>query len=698
MVEGASLLRKYTIFSYRGFESLSLRHLNYLQLTMNSKVKVAYVILALPFNQEFTYKVSDQHKSQIGSIVKVNFKKREQIGIVTNVNSVDESNLDFKLKEIITIYNLPLVDDKLLDFAKWVAKYNMTNYGNIVKMLLLNKNNVEYNIKCEEYKKFQNDTDALNKVELSDLQDQVVSEINKVGFLDFSAHLILGATGSGKTEVYLESTQKIVDDGSQALILLPEVLLATQLIERFRKRLKNCVIAEWNSSLTPKRKAVIWHGVLSGNIDVVVGARSALFLPFKNLKVIIIDEENDSSFKQEEGIVYNARDMAIMKAKIEKIPILLSTATPSAESYYNTILGKYKIHKLPNRYTGVSLPQVQVVDLKKVKKPHNEWISEALKNEIISCLEKGKLSMIFLNRRGYSPLTICNNCGEKFSCPNCQFFLVEHKKKNQMLCHYCGYMHEKIIKCNKCESDEKLVTLGPGIEKIEEEINNLFPNAKVVTLTSDTVSTFKKASQIIKDIENKEYDIILGTQMLAKGLNFPDLHLVGVIDADISFSGCDLRVLERTFQLLYQVAGRAGRQHEKGLVLIQTYFADNPLLNYIENWDYESFINDELKNRKDSFMPPFSKLIIIKGSGLNEQTLHSFMHYIAQKAPIDKQIEVLGPSPAPIYKIRNNFRYRIILRTAKKINIQSYIHNWFDKFITPASIKLKVDIDPYNFS
>ena len=665
---------------------------------MNSKVKVAYVILALPFNQEFSYKISEQHKPKIGSIVKVNFRKREQIGIVTNIENVDKSNLDFELKEIIAVYDLPLVNSKLLDFAKWVAKYNVTNYGNIIKMLLLNRNNVEHIIKDEDYKKFQNDAKNFSKVELSDTQNQVVNEINKAGFLDFSAHLILGATGSGKTEVYLENTQKIIDDGGQALILLPEILLATQLIKRFRNRLKNCAIAEWNSSLTPKKKAIIWRGVLDGNIDIVVGARSALFLPFKNLKLIVIDEENDNSFKQEEGIIYNARDMAIIKANIEKIPILLSTATPSAESYHNTILNKYRIHKLPNRYTGVSLPQVQIVDLKKTKRQFNEWISTALKNEIILSLKRKKLTMIFLNRRGYSPLTICNSCGEKFSCPNCQFFLVEHKKRNQMLCHYCGYMHEKIIRCNKCDSDEKLVTLGPGIEKIEEEINHLFPNANVITLTSDTVSDFKKASQIIKDIESKKYDIILGTQMLAKGLNFPDLHLVGVIDADISFAGCDLRILERTFQLLYQVAGRDGRQHDKGLVLIQTYFADNPLLHYIENWDYESFINDELKNRKDTFMPPFSRLIMIKGSCLSEHVLHSFMHHIAQKAPIDKQVEVLGPSPAPMYKIRNKFRYRIILRTSKQVNIQDYIHNWFNQFVIPTSIKLKVDIDPYNFS
>nr|WP_323733391.1 primosomal protein N' [Candidatus Bandiella woodruffii] len=563
-------------------------------------------------------------------------------------------------------------------------------------MLLLNKKNIEYQIGRENYANY-NSINTTIEVQLSELQHNVVEKIQASGFNRFAVHLIQGATGSGKTEVYLETAQKIIDDKGEVLILLPEVLLATQLVERFKTRLKNCNIAEWNSSLSPKKRAIVWHGVLNGEINVVVGARSALFLPFLNLKLAVIDEEHDNSFKQEEGIIYNARDMAIIKAKIEEFPVLLSTATPCVETYHNSMQKRYELHKLPSRYTGVALPSVKIVDLNQLSKNYNEWISAPLRDEILNCLKRQKLSMIFLNRRGYSPLTLCKNCGEKFSCPNCQFWLVEHKKKNQMLCHYCGFSQEKLIRCTKCESEEKLVAIGPGVERIEEELQSLFPNAKIAVLTSDTVGDLKKASKIIQEIENKEYDIILGTQMLAKGLNFPDLHLVGVIDADIAFAGGDLRILERTFQLLYQVAGRAGREQEKGLVLIQTSFAENQLLTHIKQWDYDAFINLEIENRYKAFMPPFSKLAMIRGSASCEHNLHSFMHHIVQLAPLKNEIDILGPSPAPMYKLRNKFRYRIIIRTKKQTNIQSYISQWLDSINVPSSIQLKVDIDPYNF-
>ena len=661
-------------------------------------IRVASVVLALPLDQEFSYKLPDNELDiEVGSIIRVIFRSREQVGIITKISIMQECDLNYKLKEVLGAYDLPKLNNEILDFARWVAQYNMGCFGNLIKMLLLNKKNVEYNVNEKDYVRFQNDPKTINEVRLSNLQQDIVEQICKTGFDKFSVHLIQGATGSGKTEVYLEAAQKIIDTGAQVLILLPEVLLATQLIERFKARLKGCAIAEWNSSLSPKKRAVIWHGVLNEKIKVVVGARSALFLPFPKLKLSIIDEEHDNSFKQEEGVVYNARDMAIMRAKFEDFPILLSTATPSVETYYNAIQAKYELHKLPSRYTGVSLPEVRIIDLNQTGKSYNEWISTPLRNEIINCLERKKLSMIFLNRRGYSPLTLCKHCGEKFSCPNCQFWLVEHRKKNQMLCHYCGFSQDKLIKCPKCESEEKLLAVGPGIERIEEEVQALFPNAKIAVLTSDTIGDFKKASKIIQAIENKEYDIILGTQMLAKGLNFPDLHLVGVIDADVSFAGCDLRILERTFQLLYQVAGRAGREHEKGLVLIQTSFPENQLLAHIKQWDYDAFINLEVKNRRESFMPPFSKLAMIRASASCEHNLHSFMHSMVQQAPLKDGIEILGPSPSPMYKLRNKFRYRVIIRTKKQNNIQSYIANWLSLVEVPSSIQLKVDIDPYNF-
>ena len=665
---------------------------------MSINVKIVSVILALPLDKEFFYKLPNQIKDlSIGSIVKVIFRNNEQIGIVTKIGIIDENEIQYNLKEVISVHNIPPLNHRILDFARWVAQYNMICYGTIFKMILLNEKNVEYEIKDQDYNMFQNDQQALTKIYLSDLQENIVKQISAEGLGKFSTHLIQGATGSGKTEVYLETAQKIIDNKGQVLILLPEILLATQLIGRFRKRLKNCSIAEWNSSLTPKKRAIIWHGILNGNINVVVGARSALFLPFQRLKLIVIDEEHDNSFKQEEGTIYNARDMAIVRAKIEDFPILLSTATPSAETHYNTMQKKYIIHKLPSRYTGVSLPEVRIIDLSKTNKLYNEWISAPLHDEIANCLERKKLAMIFLNRRGFATLTLCRNCGEKFSCPNCQFWLVEHKKQCKMLCHYCGFSQDKLIRCSKCQSEDKLLAIGPGIERIEEAIKALFPDARIVTLTSDTIGDFKKSSAVIQAIENREYDIILGTQMLAKGLNFPDLHLVGVIDADISFAGCDLRILEKTFQLLYQVAGRAGREQEKGSVLIQTSFPTNQLLTHIKQWDYESFINIEIKNREDAFMPPFSQLVMIRASSNNEHAVNSFMHYIVQKAPLKKEVEILGPSPAPIYKLRNKFRYRIIIRTKRQNNIQNYIVNWLNFIDIPSSVQIKIDFDPYNF-
>ena len=679
---------------------------------MNNKVIVAYIILTLPFNQEFLYKIPNKSTVQIGSIVKVYFAKKKRIGIITNIKTINASILDFNLKEIYIIYNFFLVNSKILDFIKWVSRYNVTCYGNIVKMLLLHKQNIDYVIQRINYKKFKNQIKKNKKNLLSDIQLKLVSKIDKVGFLKFSVHLILGETGSGKTEIYLSSIYKIINNNinnynnnnnnnninnynnnNQILILIPEILLVTQLIKRLKNELNHCTIAEWSSSLTSKIKSAIWRGVLDGNIDVIVGARSALFLPFQNLRIIIIDEENDGAFKQEDSIIYNARDMSVIKASIEEIPIILVTATPSIESYYNVILNKYRIHRLPNRYTGVSLPQVKIVDL---KKQNNKWISRHLKKELFKCLEKKKFAMLFLNRRGYFSITMCGDCREQFLCPNCDFSLVEYKKSGKLLCHYCGYMQKLLIRCKKCRSSQKLLTLAPGIEKIEEEISLLFPSASIAVVTSDSLITFGKTRKIVNNIHNKEYDIIIGTQILAKGLNFLDLHLVGVLDICFSSTGTDLKILEKTFQLLYQVAGRAGRYHDRGLVLTQTYHTSNPFIVYVQNWKYESFIKNELKNKKKLLMPPFSKLLIIKCSGINESFLYEFMHYISSYTPICCNVKILGPSPLLVYKMKNKFRYKIILKILKQINIEKYLYDWFSKFTLPISIKMKIDIDPYN--
>jgi len=661
-------------------------------------MKVANVVLAAPFDQTFSYKIPNGITPEIGSIVKVYLRKSIQLGVIVNITPISSIECKYKMKEILDIYNSISLSNELIKFAKWVAKYNMVDLGNIIKMMLINKKNLEYQIDNFCYEDFKVDSKGKPNVILSYLQQKVVKDICEFGLNKYSSHLILGETGSGKTEVYLEIIQQIVNSGSQVLILLPEVLLATQLVKRFKHRLNNCKIAEWNSCLTPKNKSIIWHGVNNHNIDIVVGARSALFLPFNKLRLIVVDEENDNSFKQTEGIIYNARDMAIVRAHIGNFLILLSTATPSAETYHNAQSSKHIMHRLATRHSGVLFPEVTVVDMKETKNTSSGWISNKLKSEIENCLKKNQLSLLFVNRRGYAPITVCYNCGQKLSCPNCQFFLVEHRKKSKMLCHYCGYHKANLIQCNMCDSNKALSTVGIGIEKVEEEVQSAFPNINTITVTSDTVLNFKHASQIVKDIENKKYPIIIGTQMLAKGLNFPNLQLVGIIDSDTSLSNCDLKALERTFQTLYQVAGRSGREKNRGKVILQSHFVNNPIFKFIQEWDYESFIKYELLNRRASSMPPFSRLVIITARSYNEEEVQAFVKFIIQKAPYHKNIEILGPAPSPMYKMNNYYRYRIITRSTKEFDLQRYMELWFQKFRIPKQIKMKIDIDPYNFS
>ena len=661
---------------------------------MSKKIKALQVLVALPFNQEFSYEEPIKKKIRIGQIVKVPFGKRVTIGIVTAKIELECDNIDFTLKELLKVFDLPPVNITILTFIKWVANYNMLPIGNVVKMLLLNEKNLMRQIIT---------TPQLNRrptqfTKLSDTQQSIADNIIKLGLQNFQTHLILGATGSGKTEIYLDVAKQVLANKKQVLIMLPEILLTTQLISRFAQRLNNSHITQWHSSLTPKKRAVIWHGVLQGTIQIIVSARSGLFLPFKNLGLIIIDEEHDGSFKQEEGIIYNARDMAIVHAKISKLSVILASATPSAETFQNANKGKYQLHRIEQRFTGVEFPEVKIVDMNSQITKHKQWVSTTLREAIQKCISQGDLAMIFLNKRGYSTLTLCGYCGEKFACPDCEFWLVEHKALCQMLCHYCGYKQEILIECPKCNSDKKLIACGPGIEKISEELKNYFSDAKIAILSSDTIANVKKASAMLEAISNKEYNIILGTQILAKGLNFPKLQLVGVIDANIGTAGFDMRIMEKTFQLLYQVAGRAGREYKKGLVLLQTYQPHSNLLGHISRWEYEAFITQELKNRKIAMMPPFSRLILLRGSSLQECVLQLFMRLLLQQSPPQRGLEFFGPAPAPMYKIRNKFRWHILLKITQPFNIKNYINKWLSSANKPPSVNLKIDIDPHNFN
>ncbi|MFN7038872.1 MAG: primosomal protein N' [Alphaproteobacteria bacterium] len=709
------------------------------------------VVLPLINTNSFSYKTS-LSDIEIGNYVRVPFRNKETIGIVWSINSHIETPVD-KIKTVIDKVEIPLIQHSFYEFLNWIAKYSMYPLGSIMKMVLpINlegKIEIKYLYKLTGFfleakltsqrkklidilqdkllsieelttsdfnKDFINKMYKLNfieKIPIKSIQKKIhltnfppLSEVqqNAVNFIkhtisEYSHKTILleGITGSGKTEVYFSIIKEMLEtSNSQILILLPEIVLATQLIERFIKRFgfKPCV---WHSSITDKERRNAWHGIVNGDVQLIIGARSALFLPFNNLALIIVDEEHESSYKQEEGVIYNARDMAVARGAKEKIPVILASATPSLETILNTQNNKYIKINLPSRYSQVALPETEIVDMREEELVKNHWLSNTLKENIISTLDQGYQAMLFLNRRGYAPLTLCKACGFRYTCINCSTWLVEHKAKNKLECHHCGYFVRKQNICPNCTNEDSFIACGPGVERIEEEVKNLIPNANIAVMTKDTLSDISKARTLIQDIENNKYNIIIGTQIIAKGLHFPKLTLVGIIDADLGLAGGDLRASEKNFQLLSQLSGRAGREKIRGKVIIQTYNIGNPIIQALKTNNQEEFLKVEIENRKESMMPPFSKLAAIILSGADESKVKYYSYLLVKNAPGTKDVKVLGPTPAILSKLRNKYRYRILVKANRNINIQNYLNHWFKNFKLSSSIKLKIDIDPYNF-
>lgn len=643
------------------------------------------VLLPLIFDYPFTYKAEGE--INIGQMVKVPFRNRMLYGIVIGKSNVDDKD-NIKIKDIIKILDFHLRAQEL-EFIKQVASYNIAPLGSILKQVL-----PQSVIAALDRKDWQDDNledeFAFAMPILSDRQQEIVDKI--VATNSNKVHVIDGETGSGKTEVYLLVAKNIIEQGKQVLVLLPEIMLTKQLLTRFEERLGSKPI-EWHSGLTPKQKRENFMRIISGKGKFIVGARSALFMPFHNLGLIVIDEEHDKSFKQEEGVIYNARDMAILKAKVFNIPALLCSATLSLETYYNIQKGKYLSYKLDSRFGGSVLPETVLVDLNKDKLSKDCIISKGLYMEMLSTLKKGKQILLFLNKRGFAPVIHCGECQTSYTCRNCNALMVYHKFHKKMLCHYCGLKRELISKCTICES-ENLLFLGTGVEKLEEEVMHLFPSARVITLTSDT----KENGNDISKITNKEVDIIIGTQILAKGLHFPDLHLVAVVDAESNMLGFDIRALERTYQLMHQVAGRAGRMQQRGKVVIQTTEPNNPVIKHLLEFDQKGFMATELKAREVSNMPPFTKLTSINITSYKDVTAASLALEIKKLLPqFVQEIEVIGPSPAPLYFLRNQYRYRILIKTAKNISINNILKKIQHKFFGHRAIKVTIDVDPQNF-
>ncbi|HEX6978749.1 MAG TPA: primosomal protein N' [Alphaproteobacteria bacterium] len=513
---------------------------------------------------------------------------------------------------------------------------------------------------------------------------------------DFSVTLLEGVTGAGKTEVYYEAVAACLAAGRQALILLPEIALTQQSLDRFEQRF-NAPAWAWHSDMTQARRAATLRAVSRGEAKVVIGARSALFLPYADIGVIIVDEEHDASYKQEEGVIYNARDMAVVRAKLEGIACILASATPSLESLHNVARRRYAHAVLPERHGAAALPQIEIVDLRKEKLPAQRFLSEPLVTALAETLQDGEQAMLFLNRRGYAPLTLCGACGHRLQCPNCSAWLVQHKRHDRLQCHHCGFQQRLPQACPACGAEDRFKACGPGVERLAEEAALHFPQARLAVMASDTMTSPQQITEMIARMERREIDILIGTQIVAKGHHFPLLTLVGVVDADLGLAGGDLRAAERTHQLLIQVAGRAGRAAHPGRVLLQSFDPQHPVIAALARHDNAGFIAAEMAERQRAGMPPFGRLAAIILSGPDQAEVEAAAKALARVAPRGAGLVVLGPAPAPMHYLRGRFRERILLKATRDIDISSVLREWVLKIKLPSAVKRAIDIDPYSF-
>ncbi len=512
----------------------------------------------------------------------------------------------------------------------------------------------------------------------------------------FSVTLLDGVTGSGKTEVYLEAAAEAVARGRQVLVLLPEIALSAQVINRFAARFGTAP-AVWHSDVPAARRRDTWRDVAQGIAPIVVGARSALWLNFRALGLIVVDEEHETAFKQEEGVVYHARDMAVVRARLEAIPCVLVSATPSLETRANVERGRYARLHLPDRHGAAGEPAVAAIDLKRHPPPRGFFLSPPLREALAATLARGEQGLLFLNRRGFSPLTLCRACGHRFACPNCTAWLVEHRYTRTLQCHHCGHSEPVPPACPACGADGTLTPVGPGVERIAEEVRTLFPSARVLEMSSDTVDGARKAATLAAMIEARDVDLIVGTQLVAKGWHFPNLTLVGVVDADLGLAGGDLRAAERTFQILHQVGGRAGRAERPGRVLLQTWVPEHPVMRALVSGEVERFVTAELAERRAGAWPPYGRLAALIVSAKDSATADAAAQALRCAAPEGERFQVLGPAPAPLAILRGWHRRRLLLKAARDIDVPSLLRGWLASVPIPRSARVEVDVDPISF-
>jgi primosomal protein N' (replication factor Y) (superfamily II helicase) len=721
---------------------------------------VVGVLLPLPLAGAYDYKLPAGCNAPRGALVAAPLGNREVLGVVWG--AAEGAVGDNRLKVAEPLEGSPALPPKLCDFIDWVADYTLNPPGMILAMALRSRGAFEPEARRIAYvrgsvtpprmsqaraRALEVASDGLARsvsglAEDANVTPAVVRGLIQAGALvptelpefspfaqpeaefavtqlnedqaraaqalrdavaggKFSAHLLDGVTGSGKTEVYFEAAAEAIARGKQVLILLPEIALTVQFLERFADRF-GVRPAEWHSDLSQKERRRTYRAVMKGEARVVVGARSSLFLPFPELGLVIVDEEHEQAFKQQDGAIYHARDMAVVRARIEDCPVILASATPSLESFVNAQNGRYAHLQMTARHGVAELPQVRLIDLRHERdapdvENKGQWLSPPLRDALEKTLAAGEQAMLFLNRRGYAPLTLCEACGHKFTCPHCSAWLVEHKYKRRLACHQCGFELPMPTDCPQCHQTGTLIPCGPGVERVAEEFAAFFPKARYSIASSDILHGPAETQAAIRAFARREIDVLIGTQIVAKGHHFPQLTLVGVVDADLGGSDGDLRARERTFQLLHQVSGRAGRAEKPGLVLLQTRNPEDAVMQALARGDRDGFYAQERGFREATQAPPFGRLVGLVISGYDGELVRDIAKQLGRAAPAARDVKVWGPTPAFYALLRGQTRERLLVQAARGVDVQAYLKAWLATVKVPASVRVTVDVDPVSF-
>jgi primosomal protein N' (replication factor Y) (superfamily II helicase) len=719
---------------------------------------VVDVLVPVALDRAYSYRVPRGLDLKVGDVVCVPLGPREVVGVVWAENARPDPRLHNRLKDVSEKLDVPALKPELRALVDWVANYTLSARGMVMRMCLrmgedLGPERVRTGVRLvgpppqrmtpARRRLIELLSDGLLHGKSEAAKEAGVSAGVVDGLVDegtlavealprplapptpdpsyaapefsrqqrtavdgmralaangtFHVALLDGVTGSGKTEVYFEAVAETIRRGKQSLILMPEIALTGQFLDRFSRRFGVRPL-EWHSELTPRTRQRNWAAIASGEAPVVVGARSALFMPYANLGLVVVDEEHDQAYKQDEGTHYHARDMAVVRAHIAKIPVVLASATPSVETEVNARKGRYQRIALPSRFGGQHMPHIEAIDLRREAPPRGRFISPRLAEQIRFAIERREQALLFLNRRGYAPLTLCRACGHRFACTICDAWLVDHRFRQRLVCHHCGFSMARPHACPHCAAEESLVAVGPGVERLQEEAAELFPDARTMVLSSDLITSIETMRSELNEIAEGRVDIIIGTQLVAKGHHFPRLNLVGVVDADLGLSNGDPRAAERTWQLLNQVIGRAGRDKGLGVGYLQTHQPEHPVMKALVACDREAFYASEIEMREKSGYPPFGRLAGLIVSAGDRPTAEGFARKLAATAPIDERIKVLGPAEAPLAVIKGRYRFRLLVKSQRNVDVSEYLREWLAAAPkTKGNLKLEVDVDPQSF-